>query len=129
MFNEAQVTIMGWVGGAVTLREVSGGRHVATFRLASTPRTMRQGQWVNGPTTWFTVTAWNRLARNVADTVRSGEPVVVHGVFTADVWTREDGVSVTSHTVLARAVGHDLSYGTSAWTRSEPEGETTSDAA
>ena len=34
--NETYVTLSGWLGGDVTLRE-AGGRPVASFRVASTP--------------------------------------------------------------------------------------------
>ena len=56
--------------------------------------------------------AWNRLARHVADSLSSGDPVVVHGRLVADVWERE-GKPQTSFEVVATSVGHDLSHGTS----------------
>lgn len=117
MFNETQVTITGWVGGAVTVREVPGGRQVATFRVATTPRHLRDGQWVQGTTTWHTVTAWNRLAAHVASAISSGDPVIVHGAFISDSWTREDGTSRTSYVLVARSVGHDLTHGISTFQR------------
>lgn len=117
MFNETQVTITGWVGGDVTLREVGGDRRVATFRVATTPRLLRDGEWVQGATTWHTVTAWNRLAVHVASAISSGDPVIVHGTFTSDSWTREDGTSRSSYVVVARSVGHDLTHGTSTFRR------------
>lgn len=129
MFNECQITISGWVGGDVSLREVSGGRHVARFRVASTPRLLREGQWVSGATTWHTVTAWNRLATHVAQSLRNGDPVLVHGAFQADTWTREDGTAVSSHVVVARAVGHDLTHGTSTLARTQPDDAARPDAA
>jgi single-strand DNA-binding protein len=128
MLNETQVTILGWVGGDVTVREVSGGRQVATFRVASTPRHRRDGVWVSGSTTWHTVTAWNRLAAHVARSVRSGDPVVVHGTFTSDSWTTADGVNRSSFVVVARSVGHDLSHGTTTFERA-PAAQETADAA
>lgn len=114
--NETQITVAGWVGGEVTLREVSGGRHVATFRVATTPRRVRDGEVVHGSTTWHTVKAWNRLALHVAESLSSGDPVLVQGRLTVDVWERE-GVSTTSYQVVATAVGHDLSHGTSSFSR------------
>lgn len=117
MFNDTQVTITGWVGGEVTVREVSGGRQVATFRLATTPRQLREGRWVEGTTTWHTVTAWNRLASHVASSISSGDPVIVHGTFTSDSWVREDGTSRTAYVVVARSVGHDLTHGISTFQR------------
>ena len=39
--NDTQITLTGWIGGDVTLREVAGGRAVASFRLACTPTRYR----------------------------------------------------------------------------------------
>ena len=117
MFNDTQVTFSGWLGSDVTLREVAGGQHVATFRVATTPRRYRDGPWVDGAPTWHTVQAWNRLARHVAESLHSGEPVLVHGKLVADAWTRPDGTAVTSYAVIASSVGHDLTHGTTAFTR------------
>ena len=119
MFNETQVTFRGWIGTDVTVRDVAGGQQVATFRVATTPRRMRDGEWVDGPTTWHTVKAWNVLARHVAESLGAGEPVLVHGKLVADTWTREDGTAMTSYAVVASSVGHDLVHGTSVFRRRE----------
>ena len=34
--NDTQITLAGWIGGDVTLRELTDGRAVATFRVACT---------------------------------------------------------------------------------------------
>ncbi|CAM3590055.1 single-stranded DNA-binding protein [Nocardioides zeicaulis] len=114
--NDTQITLTGLVGGEVTLRELSGDRCVASFRVACTPSRFRDGEWVRGTPSWHTVKAWNRLARNVADSLHTGEPVIVHGRLVADVWDRE-GKPQTSFEVVASSVGHDLTQGTSVLTR------------
>ncbi|KQT89489.1 hypothetical protein ASG49_17240 [Marmoricola sp. Leaf446] len=114
--NESTVIVPGWVGGDVDLREV-GESQVASFRLASTPRYQRQGEWVDGPTSWFTVNCWRGLARHVAGSVRRGDAVVVHGRLRVDTWTRDDGSTSTTVVVDATSVGHDLNRGTATFTR------------
>ena len=114
--NDTQITLAGWIGGEVTLRELTDGRAVVTFRMACTPTRYRDGEWVKGTTSWHTVKAWNRLGRHVASSLASGDPVVVHGRLVADVWER-DGKPQTSFEVVATAVGHDLSHGTTVITR------------
>lgn len=116
--NDTQITLTGWVGTDVTLRQVGESQHVASFRVASTPSRFRDGEWVKGTTSWHTVKAWNRLALHVAGSIRSGDPVVIQGRLVADVWERE-GTSTTSYEIVASAVGHDLTHGTSAFTRPE----------
>ncbi len=92
---------------------------MANFRVGSTPRIRkRSGEWVDGPTSWFSVSCWRALADHVRDSVHKGEPVLVHGRLRTDVWTREDGQSSTTYVVEATYVGHDLSRGTAAFVRS-----------
>jgi single-strand DNA-binding protein len=116
--NEAFVTFQGWVGNDVVHRETPAG-NVANFRVGSTPRIRkRNGDWVDGPTSWFSVSCWRTLADNVQQSVHKGDPVLVHGRLRTDVWEREDGQSSVTHVVEALYVGHDLNRGTSQFTKS-----------
>ena len=116
--NEASVTFQGWVGGDVVHRETAQG-NVANLRVGSTPRIRkRNGDWVDGPTSWFSVTCWRTLADNVRDSVHKGEPVLVHGRLRTDVWEREDGQSSVTYVVEATTVGHDLTRGTASFIKS-----------
>jgi single-strand DNA-binding protein len=128
--NEAFVTFQGWVGNEVVHRETTSGT-VANFRVGTTPRIRkRNGDWVDGPTSWFSVTCWRSLADHVRDSVRKGEPVFVHGRLRTDVWEREDGQSSVTYVVEASCVGHDLTRGTTVFVRAaRPErAETDEDA-
>jgi single-strand DNA-binding protein len=115
--NDTQITFCGWVGSEVTLTELPQGGPVASFRVGSTPRRLRRGQWEDGPTAWYTVKAWRGLAEHVAASVRCGDPVVIHGKLVADVWTREDGSVSTKYVVVATSVGHDLNRGTTTFVK------------
>ena len=115
--NETYVTFTGWVGSEVSLADLGGGHQLASFRVGSTPRRYQNGQWEDGPTTWYTVKAWRRLAEHVHASVRQRDPVLVHGRLVADTWTREDGSVSTRQVVVATSVGHDLSRGTSRFTK------------
>ena len=124
--NETVVTLSGWLGGNVALRQASGVP-VATFRLASTPRRYqrRTDTWEDGDTQWYTVNAWRGLAENCAESLRRGDPVTVHGRLTARTWTTKAGVEVTTFEIEASAVGHDLNRGTSEFRRRKPTAATT----
>ena len=63
--NESYVTLQGWVGGDVDVRDV-GETQCASFRVGSTPRYNKGGTWVDGQTSWFTVNCWRGLGKNVA---------------------------------------------------------------
>ncbi|MCW2867545.1 MAG: ssb1 [Marmoricola sp.] len=114
--NESYVTLQGWVGADVDVREV-GETPVASFRIGSTPRYLRAGSWVDGETSWYTVNCWRVLARHVAGSVHRGDAVVVHGRVRTDVWDREDGTRAVAWVVDATFVGHDLTKGTSVFTK------------
>jgi single-strand DNA-binding protein len=115
--SDTFVTFHGWVGAEVAYREVNG-ISVANFRVACTPRLKRKGDWIDGETSWYSVTAWRALAENVRDSIRKGDAVIVHGRLRSETWTREDGQSSTRMVVEASFVGHDLARGTSTFTKS-----------
>jgi len=116
--NETMVTLQGWVGGDVVSRQ-AGDSVVTNFRVASTPRRFQKktGEWIDGDTQWYAVSAWRSLAENCAVSLRRGDPVVVHGRLSASLWKNSAGIEVTSFEVEASFVGHDLNRGTSVFTR------------
>lgn len=119
--RETLVTLHGWVGNDVTHRVVNDVS-VANMRVASTPRVKRSGEWRDGETTWYTVTAWRALADHVSSSVKKGDAVIVHGRLRSESWEREDGQVATTLAVEAQLVGHDLTRGTSVfWKAAKPE--------
>jgi single-strand DNA-binding protein len=115
------VTLHGWLGGDVQVRS-AGDTQVASFRLGCTPRRYqrRSDSWVDCPTQWYTVSAWRALGANCRDSLRRGDPVVVHGRLEARAWVNGAGVEVTSMEVEATSVGHDLSRGVSRFLKNAP---------
>ena len=117
--NETTVTVLGWVGGDISYREVSGGFGVANFRIGTTPRHFDKvvGGWVDRPTTWFQVECWRSLADNVRQSVQRGHPVLVTGRLKTTEWVDGEGVNRTKTVIDAFSVGHDLARGTTAFTK------------
>ncbi len=115
--SDTYVTLHGWVGSEVVFRDPQGVS-VANLRVASTPRLKREGRWVDGDTTWYSVTAWRGLADNVRDSIHKGDAVFVHGRLRTDVWERNDGQTSASLCIDATLIGHDLTRGTSRFERS-----------
>lgn len=123
--SDSTITVRGWLGADVTLRQV-GDASVASFRLACTPRRFnrRTESWSDGLTQWYTVSAWRGLADNCATSLRRGDPVVVHGRLETRTYVNNNGVEVLSFEIDAVHVGHDLSRGTTVFTRSaRPEAD------
>jgi single-strand DNA-binding protein len=116
--NETLVTLQGWLGTDVTLRQ-AGETPVASFRVACTPRRYQKktDSWVDGTTQWFSVNAWRALAEHCERSLHRGDPVVVHGRLNAQLWSNAAGMEVTSYDVEAVVVGHDLNRGTSTFVR------------
>jgi single-strand DNA-binding protein len=120
---DTQITLTGWVGSDVTLREASGVP-VAGFRVATTPRRFNKAtnEWADGDTQWYSVSAWRQLGENVASSLRRGDPVVIHGRMSAHTWSNKAGIEVTAMEVEASFVGHDLTRGVSVFTRNPKAG-------
>ncbi|GIG35748.1 single-stranded DNA-binding protein [Cellulomonas pakistanensis] len=117
--NELSVTVVGWVGSDPVCYRDDGQVPFTKFRLASTPRVYDRDQdgYVDADTSWFTVKTFRHLALNVAEAVRRGEPVVVHGRLRLADWVSPEGLPRTTAELTADAVGHDLSRGTTRFTR------------
>ncbi|MBK8445515.1 MAG: single-stranded DNA-binding protein [Micropruina sp.] len=119
---DATITVTGNVGSDIDLRTHPNGEWAyAAFRLASTPRLLRNGQWRDGDTTWLNVNCRNRaLSLNVQASVSKGDPVVVTGRLTTWSWIKKDTGEVQERLVLeAVSVGHDLCRGTTTFQRAE----------
>ncbi len=110
--NDTFVTLRGWVGD-VRFRDLQG-IGIANLRVAVTPRVKRRtGEWEDGETTWYSVTAWRTLAEHVRDSVRKGDAVIVHGRLRTETWRPGDGPETTTLQVDAATIGHDLTRGCS----------------
>lgn len=128
--NDTTVTLVGNVATAVEYRDTAAGG-VARFRFAVSARRWdrEKGLWSDGPTSFYTVSAWRSLGANLAASVSVGEPLVVHGRLRVRE-DEKDGQRKTFVDVAALAVGHDLSRGTAAFrraARTEPRPEFRSD--
>ena len=108
------VTIRGFAATRPELRALPSGVPVASFRVASTPRWFdtASGTWQQGRTNWYTVTAFRRLAKNIAASIDKGHPVLLTGRLQIKQFTHKDGSSGSSAEIDAQSIGVDLGYGT-----------------
>ena len=113
------ITLTGLVATAPRHLITSEGVPITSFRLASQQRHFdrKSGNWVDGATNWYTVTAFRNLAINAVNSVKKGERVVAHGKLRISDWEsgQKRGTNVE---IDADALGHDLSWGTTVFTRS-----------
>jgi single-strand DNA-binding protein len=121
---DAVVWITGNVGSEVECRTARDELVFASFRLASTPRIRRGGEWVDGETTWLGVTCSKALAENVRASVKKGDPVVVVGRLRTNRWEDSERGAQERLSIEATAIGHDLTRGVAEFrrnARSAPE--------
>lgn len=106
---EQQITITGLVATTPRHLTTTDGLPITSFRLASTDN-------ARGETNWFTITCFHDLAKNAEKSVNKGERIMVAGKIVVRDWDNGER-SGTSVEIEADAIGHDLSWGTSLFTR------------
>jgi single-strand DNA-binding protein len=79
MFQNTQ--IIGHVGNVESLRNTQSGKEVISFSVAVNEKFGKTEK-----TTWFQVTAWNGLAKVVAEYVETGKKLMVQGRIAAEVY-------------------------------------------
>jgi single-strand DNA-binding protein len=123
MFNEAHVSLTGYVATQPVMKEIGTGVTNLTMRVAWTPRWQDRvtGEWVDGNTSYVTVVCWRKLAGNVATCLRKGDPVVVKGRLSVRNFDGKEGVPRTAVEIDASSVGHDLSRGVAQFQRVRPQ--------
>jgi len=132
MFNEAQLSVVGYVASEPQLSRVGNGIPKLTMKVAWTTRRVEPstGEWVDGNTSFVRVTCWRRLAENLATCLRKGEPVMLRGRLDVRPFTGKDGVRRISVDVDASYLGYDLTRGVAAFRRVwETTGKTAEEAA
>jgi single-strand DNA-binding protein len=119
MFNEAQVSVVGYVASEPSYVQLRNGIPKLTMRVAWTTRRRdpSTGEWVDGNTSFVRVTCWRRLADNLATCLRKGDPVLLRGRLDVRPFVGKDGQRRISVDVDANALGHDLNRGVAGFRR------------
>ena len=108
----ATATITGNLTRDIELKATSTGRMVASFSIAVSKRVQRDGQWIDGPTSYFDITAWGTLAENVAASAAKGTKVIVTGRLEQQTWDGPDGSKKSKVIVVADDIGVSLARAT-----------------
>ena len=113
------ITLTGLVATTPRHLITSDGVPITSFRLASKQRHFdrKSGNWVDGATNWYTVTAFRSLAINAVNSLKKGERVVAHGKLRISNWESGEKRG-TNIEIDADSLGHDLSWGTTVFSRS-----------
>ncbi len=119
------VTLTGLVATTPRHYTTTDGKTILSYRLASSTKFYDEENqvWTYKDTNWYTVTAFGALALNCVDSLEKGQRVVVVGELQVKDWSVDDRTG-SSIEVIAKAMGHNLVWGTSKFTRagwSHPE--------
>lgn len=112
------VTLVGTVASDPRTIGEGTATQLCKFRLASNDRRYHRekGEWVDGPTNWFTINVFRGLGEHAQASFHKGDRVLLHGRLRVRKW-ESDQKSGTSVEVDAEALGHDLRWGTSSFTK------------
>ena len=103
--SKATCTIEGRVGREPDIKFTKNGETWVRLSVAVQERVKEGDQWIDGVTTWFKVTAWKRLAEQVADTIHTGDLVLATGTIKLEKWTNNNGVEMTDLALRADSIG------------------------
>jgi single-strand DNA-binding protein len=116
--NDTHVTLIGTVVTEVMSATTPSGVLLARFRFGVSPRRFDReaNEWTYGESSYYSVVAWRRLAEHTLSSVEKGDPLVITGRLNVRSWQRDDRWH-TKVEVEASSLGHDLSRGTTRFTR------------
>lgn len=113
MANENQVVIVGNLTRDPELRYTPNGAAMVKCSIAVNRRFRDEaGQWKDGDTSFFDVTAWRTLAENVAESLTQGARVVVSGRLRTNSWETPDGDKRSKVEIEADEIGPSLRWAT-----------------
>lgn len=114
MAGETTITIVGNLTADPELRTLQSGVNVATFSIASTPRTFdkNQNQWVDAPALFMRCQAWRDLAAHIATSLAKGMRVVATGRLSQRTYEDQTGVKHTVVEMTVDEIGASLRYAT-----------------
>ena len=114
MAGETVITVIGNLTAEPELRFTSGGASVATFTVASTPRSFDRasGTWTDGEALFLRCTVWRGLAENVAESLQKGARVIVSGRLKQRSFETKEGEKRTVVELDVDEIGPSLRYAT-----------------
>jgi len=108
--GDTPITVVGNLVADPELRFISTGQPVASFRIASTPRTRdaASGEWKDGDSLFLTCNVWRQAAENVAESLQRGMRVIVTGRLKQRNYETKEGEKRTVYEVEVDDVGPSL---------------------
>ncbi|ALG14384.1 single-stranded DNA-binding protein [Kibdelosporangium phytohabitans] len=114
MAGDTIITVVGNLTADPELRFTSSGAAVASFTVASTPRTFdrQSGEWKDGEALFMRCSIWRQAAENVAESLTRGARVVVTGRLKQRSYDTREGEKRTVIELEVDEIGPSLRYAT-----------------
>ena len=114
MAGETTITVVGNLTADPELRFTQAGAAVASFTVASTPRTFDRasGEWKDGEALFLRCSIWRQAAENVAESLTRGMRVIVQGRLRQRSFDTKEGEKRTVIEMEVDEVGPSLRYAT-----------------
>ncbi len=109
----SQIIVEGNLTNDPRFNYTSNGKAVANLRIAvSSRRKGRDGEYVDTPPAFYGVTVWGQPAEHVAESLHSGDRVIVAGHTYVETFTDSAGEERTKQVIYADAIGVSLRFAT-----------------
>jgi single-strand DNA-binding protein len=120
MAGDTVINIIGNLTGDPELRFTPSGAAVASFTVASTPRTFDRdsGKWVDGDALFMRCSIWRQYAENVAESLTKGMQVMVQGRLKQRSYQTKEGENRTVIELDVDDIGPTLRFATAKVTKS-----------
>ena len=93
-------------------------RHpVVNLTLAENARRLVEGEWVDGPTTYWQVACFGAQAEHVIASLHRGARAIAVGTFRTRTWTTAEGEDRSALEIIAEEIGASLRWATTDVTR------------
>ena len=119
MAGDTVITVVGNLTADPELRFTPSGAAVASFTVASTPRTFdrQAGEWKDGETLFMRCSLWREAAENVAESLTKGTRVIAQGRLVQRSYTTREGENRTVVEMQVDEIGPSLRYAKAQITR------------
>ncbi len=114
MAGETVITVVGNLTGDPELRFTPNGAAVASFTVASTPRTLDRAtnEWKDGEALFLRCSIWRQAAEHVAESLTKGARVIVQGRLKQRSYETREGEKRTVYELDVDEIGPSLRYAT-----------------
>ena len=112
MAGETVITVVGNLTADPELRFTPSGAAVATFTIASTPRTFDRNtnEWKDGEALFLRCSIWRQAAENVAESLTRGMRVIASGRLKQRSYETREGEKRTVIELDVDEIGPSLKY-------------------